>query len=240
LSPDFIRDNILLFGPGFVFVKLVYLFGEQHRRLEWEWLVWSVIAGLPIAFTAEWFTTGVLPSALPSTADPAHGLARFAIAVGAATVVVVVWRLIRHSRLWPIRFVRRSLSDSAWDLILDRAVTDGCGVAVTVERTDDEGKTGEASFYGSLAAFGYEAASAEPIVFLRWVWRWDPTARRYVELSHVEGEGMVFHRDKILRMRLVAPTEQHIGRWARLKRWWTAPSAENVAATSDEPPATSS
>ncbi len=155
MNPDFIRDNILLFGPGFAFVKLVYLFGEQHRRLEWEWLVWSLVAGLPIAFAARWIATGVVPTEIPSASDPANAIARFSIAVGAAAVVVVIWRLIRHSSYWPVRFVRRSLSDSAWDLVLDRAVNDGCGVAVTVDRTDDQGKTGEASYYGSLGAFGY-------------------------------------------------------------------------------------
>jgi hypothetical protein len=233
LSPDFIRDNILLFGPGFVFVKLVYLFGEQHRRLEWEWLVWSLVAGVPIAYSAEWWVSGAIPAAIPSVVDPAHAVARFAIAIVAAVVLIVVWRVIRHSGLWPIRFLRRSLSDSAWDLVLDKAVHDGCGVAVTVERTDDAGNKSEASFYGFLGAFGYEAAAAEPVVFLRWVSRWDPTVGEsgsYVRLSRAEGEGMIFHRDKILRMRLVAPDEPRPSRWTRLKAWLRPPASPDPEA----------
>lgn len=216
MSIDFVRDNVLLFGPGFVFAKLVYLFGEQHRRLEWEWLVWSLIAGLPIAFAAEVVTTGVWPDSIPSaTMLDAHALARFGIAVGAALLIAAFWRNTRHSAWPPIHFIRRSLSDSAWDLVLDRAVHDRCGVAVTVERTDDAGSKGEASFYGTLAAFGYETADAEPVVFLKGVSRWDKTVGAYVRLSRTPSEGMVFHRDSILRMRLVAPSAPRPGIRAR-------------------------
>lgn len=222
MSVDFLRDNLLLFGPGFLFAKLVYLFGEQHRRLEWEWLIWSLLAGLPIALSAEWLATGSWPAAVPSAGDPAQALLRFAIAIVSAIAVAAIWRSVRHWSVWPLPFIRRSLSDSAWDLVLDAAHSQGCGVAVTVERTDDQGRRRETSFYGWLAAFGYEAASAEPIVFLKDVWRWDATAHQYVRLPGDEAglDGMVFHRDKILRLRLYPPRSQQTPRH-RIRMWWS-------------------
>ena len=202
MNPDFLRDNILLFGPGFLFVKLVYLFGEQRRRLEWEWVVWSLVAGLPISFGAEWIATGQVPSSVPSTTDPAHAILRFGLAIVAAALVVIGWRLTRHSGRWPMPFLRRSLSDSAWDMALDEAAHKGSGVALTVARIDDDGVEGEVSFYGNLKRFGYEAASAEPILVLSYVSRWSPDAGTYVALSRSPDDMMVFHRDRVLRMRI--------------------------------------
>lgn len=218
MTVDFLRDQILLFGPGFVFAKLVYLFGEQHRRLEWEWLVWSLVASLPIAFSAQWISTGVWPSAIPAAGDPAQAIPRFGIAIASAVVIATIWRSVRHWSIWPIRFVRRSLADSAWDLILDEAHHQGCGIAVTVKRIDDDGVERERSYYGTLAAFGYETADAEPIVYLKDVRRSEPGAG-YVRLPGDDAgrDGMIFHRDGILRMRLVAPPLV-FGRIARLRQ----------------------
>jgi hypothetical protein len=219
LSPDFLRDNILLFGPGFVFVKLVYLFGEQHRRLEWEWVAYSLIFGLLFAAGADWAATGTMPTQVPSSQDTSNAALRFAMAILFAVVVIAIWRNVRHSGWRFAPFVRMSLSDSAWDFVLDRAAHGKCGVAVTVKRTDDEGKERETSFYGTLAAFGYETAEAEPIVSLNCVSRWDPVAGKYVRLSRQKGDGMVFHRDQILRMRIVAPESGPPGWRIRLERW---------------------
>jgi hypothetical protein len=203
LSPDFIRDNVLLFGPGFVFTKLIYLFGQQHRRQEWEWLVWSLITGLPIAFVAEAIATQSWPESVPTTQDVTHAALGFVVAIVGGLVVAWAWRHLRHLRLRPFPFVLRSISDSAWDFVLDRAHHDGCGLAVTVAYTTDEGKTTEMSYLGALSAFGYEAASAEPIVALRDVQRWNGETKAWQPMAPT-GNRMIFNRDKILRMRIVS------------------------------------
>jgi hypothetical protein len=165
LSPDDLVSNIVLLGPGFIFVKVVYLFGEQHKRLDWEWLVWSVLASLPIAGATDVLLSPKLQGPLPF--EFVQGTTHFALALVAGSAVAYLWRTHRHNQHPLVRFVRHSLADSAWDVVLDNALRDGCGVAVTVERPNDAGVTTEASYYGRLATFGYETAGAEPIVFLK-------------------------------------------------------------------------
>jgi hypothetical protein len=203
LNTEEVLNNILLLGPGFVFVKLFYLFGQQHRRLEWEWVVWSVLASLPIAGVAALVLSVPIKGPLPY--EVAEAATRFALAVGGGLLLAYWWRTHLHSKNRLIRIARRSVLDSAWDLVLDNAYHDGYGIAVTVERIDDEGKVGEASYYGSLAAFGYEAAQAEPILFMKDVSRWDPS-KGYVRLGD-HRDGMLFHRDRIRRVRVYAPRE---------------------------------
>lgn len=227
MTSDFVRDNILLFGPGFIFTKLIYLFAQQHRRLEWEWVIWSLITGVPIALAAmlpavlAW-PAFVQTSTAPFMTDKPWVVSlRFAIAVGAGLSIAWAWRRFRFSS-GPVRFVRRALSDSAWDLLLDTAHSDACAVEVTVPRTDDNGETREAAYYGKLAAFGYEAASAEPIVALSYVSRWIGV-EGYVKLGR-DQDKVVFHRDKIVRMRLLMPPPDY----ARATETSGLPSADPI------------
>lgn len=190
-------------GPGFIFVKVVYLFGEQHKRLDWEWLVWSVLASLPIAGATDVLLSPKLQGPLPF--EFVQGTTRFALVLVAGSAVAYLWRTHRHNQHPLVRFVRHSLADSAWDVVLDNALRDGCGVAVTVERPNDAGVTTEASYYGRLATFGYETAGAEPIVFLKGVSKWDSAEGKYVPLAGDKRDGLLFHRDEIKRMRIWAP-----------------------------------
>lgn len=206
MNTEFLIDNIVLLGPGFIFVKVVYLFGEQHRRLEWEWIVWSILASLPIAALSDLILAAPIGGPVPL--DVATAVTRFTVAIVGGIAVAYFWRRYRHASNRLMRFVRHSLSDSAWDLVLDNALREGCGVAITTERIDDNGHSGETSFYGRIATFGYETAGAEPIVFLKDVSRWDAAKAAYVHLGGDERDGMLFHRSQIRRVRIWAPRDE--------------------------------
>jgi hypothetical protein len=201
VSATQVADSLLLLAPGFIYLKLMATFGEQHRRLEWEWVVWSLIAALPLAIAG--YGVRLLVERVV-TVDAATGTtievcARFALAILLGLLSAAGWRAVRRSKWhWAIN-LRRAVTDSAWDLVLDDATRNGFGV--TVEVTE-----GDASvvYYGKVATFGYEAAGAEPWLYLRWVSRWEGERLGYVPLDE-RTDGLLFHKDEIRRLRFVRP-----------------------------------
>jgi hypothetical protein len=209
VSPTELANAVALFGPGFIFWKVLSLSGAQHRRLEWEWIVWSVLTSLPIAAVSIGLRALLAPAI-----DVGEPLAtyleqssRFVLAAAVGVIAGWMWRRTKRSRRpWAVR-LQRSVRDSAWDLVLDEAsaVDKGklplFGVCLTVEF----GGVRE-SYYGKVGAFGYEAAEAEPWIYLKNVQHWEPGSKQYVEM--VRTEGVLFHREKILRLRVVTAPEQ--------------------------------
>jgi hypothetical protein len=200
-STDLVQ-NLALLAPGFIALKILDLFGGQHRRLEWEWVVWSVVISLPIAGLA-WAIRQVLGFWLPepTQTDAVELVCRFLVAAGVGAVAAGAWWTLKrsHARL-PQRVVRW-LSDSAWDVILDEAVRDNCGVAVDVT----EGGRAVA-YYGDLTAFGYETAGAEPWLYLTHVQRSKGRGNSYRPID-ARTRGMLVHKDEITRIRLVDQSE---------------------------------
>jgi hypothetical protein len=43
--------------PGFVALSVFYWFGVQIKRPDWRWLIWSLIASVPIAYVATWIAS---------------------------------------------------------------------------------------------------------------------------------------------------------------------------------------
>lgn len=173
LSPQDVADAILLLGPGFVLLKALALTGGQPQRLQWEWVVWSVLPSVPVAAATTWLMpqlAQLLGSAGLLEWEPA---ARFLVAVIAGVGLGLLWITVRRARRPWLRGIYRSVIDSAWDLALDdatRPAPDGgnYGVEVTV----DTG-AGEAIYFGGLGAFGYERVKAEPWLYLTYTQRWE-------------------------------------------------------------------
>lgn len=187
-------------GPGFVLLKVLYVFGGQHRRLEWEWLVWSVLFGIVLtAISTAIVSVASFPGG-PIPQDAAVVVTSFALAVASGAVLAVLWYRVKGSKRQTARVLVRYVSDSAWDFILDTVNRQDNGVEVT---TEVDGK--EVAYYGSLDTFGQEVAQAEPWLYLTFVYRWEE-GKGYVPLS-AKTVGMLFHRSEIKRLRFIARGE---------------------------------
>jgi hypothetical protein len=190
-------------APGFVAMKLIYIFGAQRQRPQWEWTVWSVLVGLGCDVVATWLVG--LPIGVDwIPIDVGVVVLRFAIALLFAGVVIVAWGLLKHSdegfRAWFKRpdqarvWLRRTLTDSAWDEVVDDAVMHKRWMEVITT-----GPGGETAYRGWLDAGGREDAKAEPWLYLRRVkHRRDPGGWTELEGTH----GMLIHRDHITRIRM--------------------------------------
>jgi hypothetical protein len=201
MNPDDILKVVAIVGPGFVLLKVLYLFGGQHRRLEWEWVVWSVLIGIVLANLA-----GVLVGLGsfiqgPVDRDTVQVLTSFALAVAFGALLAWWWYRVKGSKRTLARKLYRYISDSAWDFVLEDAARHDSGVEIVVE-VDKK----EVLYYGAIDTFGQEVAEAEPWVYLTFVSRWDDVTGGYVPLSE-KTEGMLFHKDNIKRMRFIAIDE---------------------------------
>lgn len=183
-------------APGFVALKFVYVFGGQHRRLEWEWAIWSAVLGLlltaltPLMLGLFTSLRGTLP------AESVEIVTRYVLAVLFGATVAFVWERFKGSdREW-CRKVVRFLSDSAWDFVLDQADRKGRGVEVVTE----DGNKGEVNYYGTIDTFGQEVAEAEPWVYLTYVSRWEGGGYKQMKDGTV---GVFLHRAHIKRMRFI-------------------------------------
>jgi hypothetical protein len=183
-------------GPGFVLLKVVYMFGGQHRRLEWEWVVWSVIAGLFLSPVATLLAGLFSFLQGPFPRDGVEIATRFALAVAGGGGLAYGWSRVKQSEAEGARRLVRYIGDSAWDFVLDEANRKDRGVEVT---TEQDGK--EVSYYGSLDTYGQEVADAEPWLYLTFLYRWQD-GRGYVPLAE-QTVGMLFHRDQIKRLRFI-------------------------------------
>jgi hypothetical protein len=200
-------------APGFVAMKLIYIFGAQRQRPQWEWTVWSVLVGLACNAVATWVLELRLRVAIGSD-DVALLLNRFGFALLFAGLVILGWGFLKHSdepfrrpvrsssqqggwfkkpddiRVW----LRRSLTDSAWDEVVDDAILHERWMEVITSGPD-----GETAYRGWLHAGGREDAKAEPWLYLRSVkHRKDPGGWTKLEGTH----GMLIHRDQIKRIRV--------------------------------------
>lgn len=54
ITADQVVDTLRLLIPGFVALKVFYVFGQRTKRADWEWTLWSVLLSAPIAGAATW------------------------------------------------------------------------------------------------------------------------------------------------------------------------------------------
>jgi hypothetical protein len=195
-------EGLIILAPGFLLLKLVYLFGGQHRRLEWEWAVWSAMLGVALSALAS-VIIGIAD--LSGVAGPvprpaAQTSLAFALAIVFGLGLAYVWRRLGRTSNPEARKLRRFIADSAWDFVLDEAAANGRGVEVTLTIADKE-----VSYFGSLHTYGQEVSAVEPWIYLEHVFRWDQTTDAYKPMSE-RTVGMLFHRDHIVRLRFIEPT----------------------------------
>lgn len=196
-------------APGFVAMKLIYVFGAQRQRAQWEWTVWSVGISLPIA----WITLRIAPTAsrlLGLGSEAAYVLISMGLAVALAVVVSALWILVERSDRDSLVWLRRALTDSAYDEVMDDSVIHQRWLEVVVDGTDRE-----VSYVGWLATAGREDNKAEPWVFLKSVRHRTTEGADYTLIPNTNG--LLFHRDRIQRIRVLsaagegeanAPTDQ--------------------------------
>jgi hypothetical protein len=200
---DQLLETAGLVAPGFVSMKLIYQFGAQRQRAQWEWTVWSVLVGLACDVVARWIVSWPLGLTFPQ-ADVTLVIVRFALALAFAFAAIFIWGLLKHDdqavRSWFKRpdsyrvWLRRLLTDSAWDEVVDDAVLHERWMEVIVAVD-----TGEAAFRGWLHAGGREDSKAEPWLYLRRVKFRDDNA---VWTEFAGTHGMLLHRDQIKRIRV--------------------------------------
>ena len=203
MSWDDLLRAVLVVGPGFVLLKVLYLFGGQHKRLEWEWAVWSVIASLPLAAVAGLLVTWGEGIKGPFPRDGVEVSSRFVLAVVVGLFLAWLWSRIRRSDNTQLRVFRRNLEDSAWDFILYEAAWKDSGVEVVVESEDKE-----VHYYGSIDTYGSEVAGAEPWLFLTFVSQWNEISKQW-EVAEDPTVGYMFHKDEIKRLRIVGRSPEY-------------------------------
>ena len=230
MSIDDVLPFVAIIGPGFVFLKVLYVFGGQHRRLEWEWVVWSVLIGLVLSWVGTILANILAFWQGPVPRELAIGMVSFVLAVVFGGLAAAAWERLKQKQLTNTnaRRLHRWVSDSAWDFVLDEADRRDNGVEVTVEV---DGK--EKSYYGSLDTYGQEVAEAKPYVYLTYVYLWDPK-KGYLPMDK-RTEGILFHQRDIKRMRFIA----RVSPQERVEPDYTEPAVAQaqtlVARPQDEP-----
>lgn len=193
LATELLRTAGLL-APGFIAMKLFYVFGAQRQRAQWEWAAWSVLIALPINWLALMWTPKVIQQT-GWAADLADVAVRMGLAVVLAILASVVWQygIKRRDRAATLR---RFLTDSAWDDVMDDAVNHGRWLEVITTGNDKE-----IAFFGWLSTAGREDNRAEPWVYLVDVRRRDDPSKPWEILPATAG--LMIHRDHIERIRVL-------------------------------------
>ena len=109
--------GVLFLAPGFLALKLFYLFGAQRVRSQWEWTTWSVIASLPITGVASVLRDQTMvPRADP---DPTEVCLRLLVSVAFGLLAASGWQVVRRSSRTTAARIRTWFGSSAWDEALE-------------------------------------------------------------------------------------------------------------------------
>lgn len=193
-SLDELRGGILFLAPGFVALRIYTAFAYRRPRSDWHWLVWSVIASLPIDFVARGLLS-VLPEGSPR--DLIDALFRALLALALGVVLCVLWRRIATAKRPLVRRFADRLVDSVWDDMLDMAHNEDRTVeVVTINGT---------RYVGHFRA-GREDAGAEPWLFLtEGYWCRAPQANDWEQPT---ARGLLIHRDQIRQVIIQATPDE--------------------------------
>ncbi len=100
-----VADTLRLLIPGFVLMKIFYQFGLPTKRTDAQWVLWSLLAAVPVNLVA---------SAIHPASDGAQFWIAIAIAVAAGALFVLLWS--RIAKRWPL--LAADLKIRAWDVVL--------------------------------------------------------------------------------------------------------------------------
>ena len=202
---DIIAGTLFL-APGFLALKLFYLFGAQRPRSQWEWTTWSVIASFPIngaaAVIRQW-TGGI---AVTWTAPDAPQIVmQVVIASGAGLAGALAWRLVRGSKRDVADRIRMAVGVSAWDETLEDAQRHRRQAEVWLE--DGE------RYLGTVRYAGREDNKAEGWLYLTFPEIYDEGKKAF---RHAIGtHGYLVHRDRIKWIRILL-TKDEVDPWDRV------------------------
>ena len=99
-----VTDTLALLIPGFVALKVFYVFGLQTKRSDAVWALWSILFSAPIAgLTSTVAAAGVHYSLVVS----------LILAVIIGGLLTLIWRLV--ARIWPTLKAKEQIR--AWDVV---------------------------------------------------------------------------------------------------------------------------
>jgi hypothetical protein len=108
VSADQVADTLRLLVPGFVLMKTFYVFGLKTRRSDAQWVIWSLLAAVPVNGLTNVFHAGK---------DNVTLLLAVLIAVAAGWLLGMGWTsLLRFRPSWGASAMVR-----AWDVIFGRS-----------------------------------------------------------------------------------------------------------------------
>jgi hypothetical protein len=96
-----VTDTLALLIPGFIALKIFYVFGLQTKRSDAEWALWSILVSAPIAGV----TTIV--------AGANNVVVSLVLAVIIGGLLIAAWRLVAQT--WPTLKAKEQIR--AWDVI---------------------------------------------------------------------------------------------------------------------------
>jgi hypothetical protein len=210
-----LRDAAIALAPGFIALKVFYLFGTQRPRSQWEWVIWSVIASVPIQYVSDEYLTDWATAALPFDDEVAIAVVRIAVALAVGVALSLAWRYIGGTKLGWLQRRQRDVTDSAFDLVIEDAVRN--------QRVVEIWPAGDAEprYRGWIHTFARESAQAVPWMFISRVEERTGGAWQRVPGTH----GYLFHRDNVQRLRVYQTSEE-----------WAAERAETEAQQPNKPP----
>jgi hypothetical protein len=107
VSADQVADTLRLLAPGFLAAKAFYLFGLRTKRSDPQWVIWSLIAAVPVTAVANYLHPGRdLPNVMLS----------FAIGIAGGTGFGLLWSWLVRKR----PNLKAEAAIRAWDIIFSR------------------------------------------------------------------------------------------------------------------------
>ncbi len=105
-----VADTLRLLVPGFLATPVFYWFGLRTKRSEWEWVIWSLLAAVPVNAVAF-----AIAGRVHITGDWRLALA-LVLGLILGTILIVLWRLF----LRVLPQAARGIAIRAWDDIFGR------------------------------------------------------------------------------------------------------------------------
>jgi hypothetical protein len=198
VNVDLVQAALFL-APGFLALKIFYLFGAQRPRSQWEWTTWSIVASLPLngvaALTASALARPASQAAIPTVTsapsawqpDAASIALALVLAVLSGAVLALAWRTVRASDGKRATWLRRELTDSAWDQALEDAHFKERAIVVVM----DDG----ARYRGKLKYGGREDTQAAGWMYLHWPGKRNEKTQEWGRLRGTHG--LLIERSKI-------------------------------------------
>jgi len=102
-----VADTLRLLVPGFVMMKTFYVFGLQTKRSDAQWVIWSLLAAVPVVAVADFFHPA---------ADAPNFVLALLLGILGGVALSWLWKLLALA--WPKLAAGASMR--AWDVVFGR------------------------------------------------------------------------------------------------------------------------